>query len=218
MHADQHSHKHAYMHTDMHVHTHLHIFKDQVCDLCLDMKGFLPHTLQSECEGCFWVDHSTLMVRRTLFSHRICGWGIKSPTTPPAPDIHPPTLPAPDTFFYSQSHFKYLTLHQPLCVSAQRRLTRRYPIDALGKPSVFWMCQNWLGFQSGCKCKCKRYLFSPLTPANSCTHWGLVVGNLIPFEEQDPQMPRPSLTVVEQGQNGWRTFSLLSNSCYRLLW
>lgn len=130
------------------------------------------------------------MVRRTLFSHRICGWGIKSPTTPPAPNIHPSTSPAPaSSFFYSQSPFKYLTLHQPLCVSAQRRLTQRYPIDTHSKPSVFWMCQNWLGFQSGCTCKCKRYLFSPLALANSYTHWGLVVGNLIPFEKQSLKCP-----------------------------
>lgn len=104
---------------------------------------------------------------------------------------HTPTHPSRPCsfFFHSQSPFKYLTLHQPLCVSAQRRLTRRYPIDTHSKPSVFWMCQNWLGFQSGCTCKCKKYLFSPLTPANSYTHWGLVVGNLIPFEEQSLKCP-----------------------------
>lgn len=123
------------------------IFKDQVCNLCLDMKGFLPLTLQSEWEGCFWVDHSTLMVRRTLFSHRICGWGIKSPTTPPNPPTHTHPLLPLLLLFYSQSPFKYLTLHQPLCVSAQWWLTRWYPIDTHCKPSVFWMCQNWLGFQ-----------------------------------------------------------------------
>lgn len=139
------------------------------------------------------------MVRRTLFSHRICGWGIKSPTTPPTPQ-HTPTHPSRPCsfFFYSQSPFKYLTLHQPLCVSAQRQLTRWCPIDTLGKPSVFWMCQNWLGFQSGCTCKCREVFVFPRSPwQNSYTRWGLVVGNLIPFEEREPQLLPPSLTVVK---------------------
>lgn len=77
-------------------------------------------------------------VRRTLFSHRICGWGIKSPTTPLTPNIHPPALPtsAPSSFsffFGSQSSLKNLTLHLPLCISAQRQLTRRYPAGTHSK-------------------------------------------------------------------------------------
>lgn len=54
------------------------------------------------------------------------------------------------------------------------------------------------------------FVFPP-HPANSYTDWGLMVGNLIPFEEHEPQMLRPSLTVVWSGavkhnQNGWWTF------------
>lgn len=45
----------------------------------------------------------------------------------------PPLLLLLLFFFSSQSSLKNLTLHQPLCISAQRQLTRRYPAGTHSK-------------------------------------------------------------------------------------
>lgn len=164
------------------------LVQESGCDLCVGMNGIF-------CYTHFDYNHTFRM--RGVFEWTVPLWWsgghclvigfvdrvLNPPLFYPPPTYTQPPFPPLLLLFYSQSPFKYLTLHQPLCVSALQRLTQRYPIDTRVKPSVHWMCQNWLGFQSGCTCKCKRYLFSPITPANSYTHWGLVVGNLIPIEE-----------------------------------
>lgn len=62
-------------------------------------RGFCHTPYIMNERGVFWVDCSTLMVRRTLFSHRICGWGIISPTTQPALQ-YTPTHPSRSCSFF----------------------------------------------------------------------------------------------------------------------
>lgn len=119
------------------------------------------------------------MVRRTLFSHRICGRGIKTPPTlfPTTPLLlptytnqhFPPLLLLHlllHLFFLFQNSPKALLSISPYISCFVPALSGSLCRDAppwtkLGKPSVLSMCHDWLGFQSGCTCKCERYLFSP---------------------------------------------------------
>lgn len=77
-------------------HAHTCTYSAALCvPFVLDLSRFLPHTLLPELEECFWVDCSTLTVQRILFSHRICGRGIKIP-----PTLFPTTSTSRLCFFF----------------------------------------------------------------------------------------------------------------------
>lgn len=105
------------------------------------------------------------MLQGILFSHRICG--INPPPLHSPCSTQPTALytliPSSSSFFNRLSSFNSLTLHQPLCVSSLWGLMYRCPSDNRGKPSLFWMCQDWLGLRVSLYTDAKRCLLPSVT-------------------------------------------------------
>lgn len=147
----------------------------------LDLSRFLPHTLLPELEECFWVDCSTLTVQRILFSHRICGRGIKIP-----PTLFPTTSTSRLCFFFISFFIPFFFSKTPKAllsilpyiscfVSAlSGGLCRDAP---LGRSWVSSVCSQCVmigsAFRAGVYANARGICFPLLILANSSTHWGL---------------------------------------------
>lgn len=181
--------------------------------------GFGPTLYNLNERTCFVNRAFHSYVRRTLFSHRICGWVIKSPRSSAQPQHTPARLSCLPSFFLLPS--KLFKVSHLTSAALCRRRSGGSPADAPQTPTLSRARSECVrtgsAFRAGRTCERESYLFSLLSPANSCTQWGLVDGNLIPppGEERNPNASAIIQTVVGQLDNG-RWTSLLSKSRFRV--
>lgn len=182
----------------MHAHTCTHSVALSLT-FVLDQRRFLPHTLLPEPDKCFWVDCSTLMVQSTLFSHQICGRGIKTPTTLfPSISLLPPTYTSTSRLcsFFISFFICFFSLFQnspKALLSVSPYISHFVPALSGG---LYWdgpHGRSWVSpvcsqcvtigsaFRAGVHANARGICFPLLILANSSTQWGLAGRILIPL-------------------------------------